>query len=186
MLQFSLAMSKEADHGGEHSRRPLQPNKLSPELAEFLRPQEYVMLKHATDQGTIFVVKAPEREINSVTGPVLMKVFHELYQEPEAPVIRSVVNMYDRPDNPLSLETFTNVRDEQQRSDFDTLAKQKEYLFLFYNENLQHQLSKRLNNPNGKQMSKILELADRRSSILSDATYNFDQAKARVMSNTKL
>lgn len=176
-------MSKEAEYAREHSQRP---NELPPELAEFLRSQEYVMLTHATDQGTIFVVKAPQREISSVTGPVLMKVFHELYQEPEAPVIRSVVKMYDQPDTSLSLETFTNVRDEQQRSDFDILAQQQKFLFLFYNENLQHQLSKQLNNSNGKQMSKILELADRRSSILSDATYNFDQAKARVMRNTKL
>lgn len=186
MLQFPPVMSKEMDQGGFDHQRPLRPNELPPELAEFLRPHEYVMLKQATDQGTIFVVKAPEREIRSVTGPVPMRMFHELYQEPEAPVIRSVVQIYDQPNNPLSLETFTNVRDEQQRSEFDVLSKQKDFLFLFYNEKLQHQLSKRLSNPSGEQMSKILELADRRSSILSDATYNFDQAKARVMRNTKL
>ena len=179
-------MSKEADRGGFDAQRPRQPSELPAELAEFLRAQEYALVMNASDHGTIFVMKAPQREIRSVTGPVPMRVSHELYQEPEAPVIRSLIKMYDRLDNPLTLETFTNVRDEQQRNDFDTLAKQNEFLFLFYNENLQHQLSKRLNNPNGKQMSKILELADRRSSILSDATYNFDQAKARVMRNTKL
>jgi len=179
-------MSKEADHGRDHSQRPLRPNELPPELAEFLRPQEYVMLKHATDQGTIFVVKAPEQENKSVTGTVLMQTSHQLYQEPEAPVIRSVVKIYDQPSAPLAFETFTNVRDEQQRSEFDTLAKQKEFLFLFYNEQLQHQLSKRLNNPHGEQMDKMLELAVRRSSILSDTTYNFDQAKARVMRSTKM
>src|SRR4051795_12385528 len=99
------------------SRREHYPNELPPELADFLRDQSFACLTHPTDQGTVLVMKAPRQEIESIRGPILMEVRHELYQHPSAPVIRMVVVMYDQPARPLAFESFINVEDPQQRSD---------------------------------------------------------------------
>jgi hypothetical protein len=64
------------------------------------------------------VVKAPNREIQSVRGRVPIRVIHELFNHPAAPVIRITVRIYDQPQNPLALETFINVENPQQRSDY--------------------------------------------------------------------
>lgn len=99
--------------GGE----PRHPSTLPPDLAEFLKTQELACLTHATDRGTILVIKAPSREIRSVRGRVPIQLRHELYDYPQAPVVRMVLTIYDQPSRPLALETFVNVEDEQQRDD---------------------------------------------------------------------
>lgn len=73
-----------------------------------------------------------------------MQVTHELYKLPQAPVIRSVVRIYDDPSRPLVLETFTNIRDEEQRHSFDALSGQPKYIFTFYYEQLTYRLTKAL------------------------------------------
>jgi hypothetical protein len=65
-----------------------------------------------------------------------------LYDHPLAPVIRIVVTIYDQPGAPLALETFINVADEQQRTDFEALAAQEQLVMLFYDETLSHTLTK--------------------------------------------
>src|SRR3712207_8401301 len=57
--------------------------------------------------------------------------------------IRMLLTVYDRPETPLALETFINIADDQQRADFAPLAGQAELDVLFYNEWLEHQLTKR-------------------------------------------
>ena len=64
-----------------------------PELAEFLWSQEYVALLHATNHGTVLVVKMPRHEIASVRGRVPIEVRQELYSHPAAPVIRLVTRI---------------------------------------------------------------------------------------------
>jgi hypothetical protein len=80
----------------ERDQPPLQPNELPPELADFLKGQEYACLLHATDQGTVFVVKAHRRDIQSLRGNVPVRVLHQLYDHPQAPVIRTVITWYDK------------------------------------------------------------------------------------------
>lgn len=64
-------------------------------MAEFLGDKEYGCLLWGTDQGAVFVVKAPAREIQSLRGNVPVRITHELYQHPLAPVIRTVIHWYD-------------------------------------------------------------------------------------------
>src|SRR3989442_834601 len=97
---------------------PLHPLELPPPLREWLRDQTYACLLQETDQGSIFICKAPAPDIQSLRGPIPIHFRYELYQQPTAPVIRTVVRLYDQPQHPLALETFSNVEDPQQRSEF--------------------------------------------------------------------
>lgn len=63
-------------------------------------------------------MKIPDGDIQTLSGRVPIRVRHELFTHPLAPVIRMVVTIYDRPHNPLALETFINVEDPQQRPDY--------------------------------------------------------------------
>src|SRR5687768_2456201 len=126
----------------------LRPLELPPELAAFLRGQRFACLMQATEQGeTVFVVKAPGREIASVRGPVPIHAQHELYVHPRAPIIRMQLTIYDQPRRPLALEAFTNVGDPQQRAEFEALGHQDQLHLLFYDEQLAHRLSKQVRNP---------------------------------------
>lgn len=119
-------------HGGRSSE-PLHPIPLPPDLAEFLRHQgPYACLTHATDQGTCYVLKAPAAEIARARGTVPIYIRRQLYSHPAAPVIRTVLSLYDHPNEPLHFESFINVAAEDQRADFAALADQKQLLLLFY------------------------------------------------------
>src|SRR5256885_14959634 len=119
-----MSDSPSSQHGAE----------LPPELAEFLLGQQYAALLHATNHGTVLVVKMPRHEIESVRGRVPIEIRHELYAHPTAPVIRMVTRIYDQPDSSVALETYVNVADEDQRSDYGELAPQQELTLLFYGE----------------------------------------------------
>src|SRR4051812_31359302 len=126
----------------EREQPPLEPNQLPSEMAEFLKGQEYACLIWGTDQGSVFVAKAPARDIRSLRGNVPVQITHQLYQHPQAPVIRTLIRWYDQPQHPLAMEAFINIDDQQQRSDFLDLAKYPEFRFLFYDQNIRHRLSK--------------------------------------------
>jgi len=180
-------MPKERGIGTDgEGQRPRGAFELPAELAEFLGRAEYAMLTHATDQGTVFVVKAPGREIRSIAGRVPFRITHELHQHELAPVIRTVVRIYDQPDRPLALESFINVDEPEQWADYANLTEQEDFLFLFYDETLSHRLSKRVPNTAGDQMRNILNWADRTRASILDERYDFNAAKADVMRRVRL
>lgn len=127
-------------------RQEREPNALPKELADFLKDRQYACVTQGTDKGTVLVIKAPHRDIQSARGRVPIHVRHELYNHPSAPVIRMTVTIYDQPQHPLAMETFINVEDPQQRADYEGLAKQKTLHMLFYDETLRHRLTKGVNN----------------------------------------
>src|SRR6266498_3213964 len=135
-------MARERDEEGTSFGEPLEPSPLQPELAEFLRDKDVACLMQGTDQGTAFVLKLPTEDIESARGRVTIQLRHELYAHPAAPVIRTLLMLYDQPDRPLALETFTNIEDEDQRSNFAALSHQEALLLLFYDEELSHRLTK--------------------------------------------
>lgn len=92
------------------SAGPLYPTSLPPELAAFLKDQEYACVTEATNVGTVFVIKALAAEIASVRGRVPILLEQALFQHPAAPVIRLVFRIFDQPESPLALETFINMR----------------------------------------------------------------------------
>jgi hypothetical protein len=168
--------------GGE----PEQPSPLPPELADFLRTQDIACLFQATDRGTAFVVKLPSRELTSITGTLPIRLRHELYDHPRAPVIRTVLTMYDRPRNPLALETFTNISDDDQRAEFAALATQEQLLLLCYDETLTHRLTKVLPHPPDPTVAQVVERAQQLAAAMPPDQFDFDAAKRAVMEATLL
>jgi hypothetical protein len=135
-------MSQEVEHHQvPEPFEPIEPAILPPELATFLRTKDVACLMQETTHATVFVVKLPAAEIHGLSGRVPIRIRHELCHHPYAPVIRTVIRIYDRPENPLGLETFTNVEQEDQRSGFAHLAGQGQVFLLFYDELLNHRLS---------------------------------------------
>jgi hypothetical protein len=170
-----------------HRSEPQTPIPLTPELADFLSTQPGIIcLTHGSDQGTLYLVKAPAREIESLRGTFPIRFRHELHQHPAAPVIRTVSTLYDVPDRPLRLETFTNVGDAMQREDYARLATQEELLMLFYDEQLRHRLSKRIPHPNREALVAVFTRAQELAAAIPATRFDFDRAKAAVMERTRL
>jgi hypothetical protein len=159
---------------------------LPEELAIFLGTKEVACVMQETTKGTVFVVKLPAAQIESLRGRVPMCVRHELYEHPTAPVIRTVIRMYDRPDNPLGLETFTNVEQDDQRADFARLAGQPQIYLLFYDERLNHRLTKEMDNVEPEVINKIIATADGVRAGIPLERYDFDRAKADIVARTRL
>lgn len=176
----------ERRHQPHQLGEPLHPTPLPRELRTFLREQRLVCLPHATDQGTLFIVKAPTPEIDSVRGLVPVALHHELYEFPTAPVIRMVTTIYDRPERPLRLESFTNVGAPDQRATYAGLATQEQTHFLFYDERLHHRLTKQVGGLDRDRIAAVLQKAVELYEAIPEAQYNFDVAKAWVLAHTDL
>lgn len=177
--------SKEHQPGHSHGE-PFNPSSLPPEPADFLKDRPFACLLHGTDNGTVFIVKMPAHEINSVRGRVPIHLRHELYEHPTAPVIRTVLTIHDQPDRPLAIETFTNIEDEQQRSDFASLATQRDFLILFYDEALRHRLIKRVDYSPDEVTQQILPRAEEVLARIPKEKFDFEKAKRAVMERTTL
>ena len=172
---------------GEHRPSPNEAHSpLPPELAEFLKSQQYAALLHATNRGTVLVVKAPRHEIASVRGRVPVEMRHELYAHPASPVIRVVTRIYDQPDSSLALETYVNVEEADQRADYAALAERDHLLMLFYDELLRLTLTKQVGGVDPEVVAEVLRNADRLLATIPPNRRNFDRAKADVMDMTEL
>ncbi len=183
--QYNLARNIAACMSTPETPKPL-PFELPPELADFLRTTDVACLMHATNQGTALVVKLPSPDILSIRGRVPMELRHELYYHPTAPVIRTVLTVYDQPETPLALETYTNIQDPDQRADFAALSAQDQLLLLFYNERLAHRLTKVLPLTEPEVVTAILADADFLLYRIPVESIDFDRAKRDVMEATEL
>jgi hypothetical protein len=179
-------MNNEHERQDRHSSEPQEPSPLPTDLAEFLRDIEVACLMQETDQGTIFVIKLPARDIDSARGTVPIHLRHELYALPTAPVIRTILVIYDQPEAPFALETFTNIEDEQQRSSFAGLAQQDKLILLFYDEQLVHRLTKVVPQDDPGQSTIVLTTAERILTDIPREQFDFDRAKQAVMETTSL
>src|SRR6266540_3023158 len=179
-------MAGERDWQGRISGEPLEPSPLPAELAEFLRDKDVACLMQGTDQGTAFVLKLPTQDIESARGRVVIQLRHELYAHPAAPVIRTLLTLYDQPDRPLALETFTNIRDEDQRNCFAILAHQEALLLLFYDEELTHRLTKVVPQSNPEQSAIVLAYAEQILATIPKEEFDFEKAKQEVREKTDL
>ncbi|TAK30929.1 MAG: hypothetical protein EPO21_18485 [Chloroflexota bacterium] len=187
MVQLIHMPSKEHDqHYSPSSSEPLNPSVLPPELAEFLKDKQFACLMHETNEGTVFIIKAPNREIESLRGRIPIHLRHELHMHPTAPVIRTVLRLYDQPEHPLALETFTNIEEADQRATFEALSGQNQVYLLFYDESLAHRLSKGVAHTQGQAAAEILSMADLIKQEIPQDDYDFDGAKAAVVEHTTL
>lgn len=169
------------------SSNPLHPTVLPAELAEQLKQHDYAALLFGTENlGTVVIAKLPSREIKSVAGPVPMHLSYQLFDHPAAPVIRMVTHLYDQPRTPLALETFINIAEEDQRSDFAKLDSQDELYFLFFDETVTHRLSKHVQHAQQPEVTRILEAAELLRRNIPSSRYDFNRAKLAVLRTTTL
>ena len=114
-------------------------------------------------------------------GRVPIRVRHALYVHPAAPVIRTVLRIYDRPRTPLAFETFSNIADPDQREDFARLAEQDRLVLLFYDEQLAHRLTKIVPYQDDGTVLTILLQAEQLRRRIPPERYDFDTAKQAVI-----
>jgi hypothetical protein len=164
---------------------PLHPVELPPELAAFLADQGLTALLHGSDAGPLYVVKAPEVELQTLGGPIPIALVHQLYAHPRSPIVRTLLTFHDLPDRPLRLESFVNVGDPDQRDPFAALAEHDEISLLFYDEFLRHRRSKRMTNTAAGFVPTIVGEADRLLATIPPDQRDFDAAKAAVLEATR-
>ena len=119
-------------------------------------------------------------------GRVPIAVRHELYAHPSAPVIRTILHIYDRPATPLALEVFTNITDMQQREEFVALSRQASFLMLFYDEQLAHRVTKVVPQDNPAEVTLVVSSAERLLARIPTDQVDFDRAKDAVQRRTHL
>ena len=161
---------------------------LSPETAGFLSSQDYACLSQPTNRGIAYVLKVHDSDIASLTGSLPIWVRRELFETPSAPVIRTVVRLYDRPKTPLCLESFINIADSVQRAEFASLAAQERLLFLFYDQQLTLRLRKSVLRAEDQRRgaTEILHAASKLLTTISSEQFDFDRAKAAVLAATDI
>lgn len=171
----------------EHEPHPSsEPLPLPAELVDALAGVDYACLTIGTAAGTMLLLKAPQIEIESARGRVPIKFGHQLYDHPNAPVIRMALRIYDRPEAPLAMETFINVADVSQRADYAALAGQDEIPLLFLDESLQQRLAKRISHSGRDVVPQILTAAEHLLSRIPAERFDFERAKQAVMEETRL
>jgi hypothetical protein len=175
----------EGDSSQQREPEQLGPFELPADLAEFLADEEYAMVTTATDQGTAYVIKAPLADLTSMAGQVPIEVQHELYHHPLAPIVRTVVRVYDQPESPLAFESFINVADEGQWAEYANLSERETLTFLFYDETLSHRLTKQVRNGASDHMRNILNWADHIKAAIPKDEYDFDSAKAALVRHVR-
>lgn len=152
---------------------------LPPVLATFLRTQEVACLLLGTDQGSALVVKVTNEDVASLGGRMQVRMRLELFDHIQAPVIRFTIKIHDRPDSNLSLETFINLDDPQQRADLESLSHQGDIPILVYDDQLERRLGKRLTATKVLlSIPRIIAHADQLRANIVD--FDFDAAKAAV------
>jgi hypothetical protein len=163
----------------ESERRPT-PVELPPELAEFLKDQETACLTQATDIGTALIIKIPGADIASVRGNIPIVVRHDLYPHPAAPVIRLALTFLDDPDAPFTIDTFINVDEPEQLGNAAALVDQDALPLFFYDEALEHQLTKVLPYSSQEDIAYLLEVAEQLWRQIPREQYDFAAAKAAL------
>src|SRR5712691_5325633 len=171
---------------GPENRFNPEPNELPADLVDFLKSRPVACLFVPTDQGTVMAIKIARPDIESARGIVPIRMRHELLSHPAAPVIRVITTIYDKPSNPLALETFINVEDPQQRADYQALSEQDTLLMLFYDETVTHRLTKEIKNVDADVIRQIVSKADELYAAIPKEAFNFDAAKAHVMAKVGL
>jgi hypothetical protein len=162
-------------------RRSPDPFALPPELIDAINDDEYACLTLATDRGTALIAKMPASEIDSLRGTYPIQLRHELFEHPAAPVIRITATLYDDPDRPFLLETFINVAEADQRTDYAAFAHQEELPILFYDGQHQFRLAKTLGNGPRQTVPLMLEIAGQILDRIPSERFDFERAKADVM-----
>lgn len=161
-----------------HHRSP----DLPAQLTRLLREGFSICLMQATDRGTVFVIQAPTLEIRSLPQQVPICLSYELYRCWTAPVVRTLVKVHDEPKNPLTYDTFINIKDQQQRNAFGALGNQRQVPVFFYDEDLHHhQLTMQADNSqNREDVALLLYEGEIALSRIPEERFDFDRGVREI------
>jgi hypothetical protein len=133
-----------------------------------------------TSQGCALFVHVDSRTIRDCRYAV-HSVKLELHEVDGCPLIRLDVTIYDRPDDPLRMDCFLNIKDEHQLPAIEALAEQEWLVFHWYDENLKYVRSSGIPwRPEQRQAArKIIE--DARAIVNRTGGGDFNQAKEKFI-----
>ena len=132
------------------------------------------------------VVRAQRWEIHNVRGREPIELGHELYS---TRLLRSsgwLCGSTTSLDWPLALEAFVNVDDEHQRQDYDELVRLDDVHVHFYDEQLEHLLTRQVRNGTHRDVLDLLLAALRLRAQVSNDRFDSERAKADVRAQTHL
>jgi hypothetical protein len=162
---------------------------LPPMLAEFLRDKQYAMLATSSNKGAILIAKMPAADIRECSGRVPVHVDYQLFRTPYGPVVRLVLEIYSEPvhtkggidQSSFLMETFFNSDDPEQRADLADLIGREYLRVAFFDETLQHVISKRITHTQNDDLRALAVTAHRLLMETPPDQRDFDRAKQIIM-----
>jgi hypothetical protein len=134
----------------------------------------------------VYVIKAPGEQLARLPTRVPVRVQHELWNPPTAPVIRTVLSIHDQPDSALMMEVFTNPAEPDQRADFVGLSTHAQTLLMFYDEQASHRRTIVIAPTEPATVALILTHAEQALGGRTPTHEEFMAAKQAVMERTHL
>ena len=134
------------------------------------------------NEQAAIVVKAPRATCEGLRGPIPIGYRPEAGFYPSGAVIRLVLDFFDKPDDPLGLDTFLNVASADHLQLLRVLQAQPAIIVhLFDDAAIEYQYSKQISHRPGSrsELGDLIDLA-----ILHDKALeriDFDAAKAAMM-----
>ena len=171
--------------------RPSLGGDLPPDLAAFLESQRLACLLIGTERGSGFVIKAPGDEIESAPRPACRScsatscTATRLARDPSRCSASTTVRTIDRPPHSPSRASSTSTT-RASGSDYGELARQDLVDLHFYDEALQHRLTKQIPNNLRSDIPLVLLTALRLRARIPNDRFDFDRAKADVIARTSL
>jgi len=171
------------------------PVKLPPPLASYLRDQTYAMLAQDTTDGAVLIVKMPSADIEDCRGRLPIYVVYQVHKTEYGPLARLVLVVYMKVRMPFEdieeqtsivMETFFNPADPQQLADLKDLTSRDQLRVLFYNDDLEHVLSKRVTQSHREELDSLADTVLRLFLEMSLNMFDFDKAKAIVIAENPI
>lgn len=138
-----------------------------------------------TNHGCALFVHIDSRTIKDCRYAV-HSVNLELHVIDNAPLIRFDIKVYDRVDDPLHMDAFLNIQNEDHIPAIEALAEQQWMVFHWYDEDLKYVQSSsiRWQDENRKTAAEIIQKA--KNVIVETGGGDFDRAKMEFMNKNPL
>lgn len=150
-------------------------------LKYFLAMHEYALVSVASSDGAVLVAKMDRSEIETCSGRLPVQVRYEVHSAITGPAVRLLLEIHTPSDAPLVLETFFNPAETDQMDDLEDLLAREHLRILFFDEELEHRLSKKVTQPKNEQMPTIAPEARRLLAECDPSDLNFDRTKEAIM-----
>ena len=161
-------------------------NQLPREIREVFEKTGYGCVAAENNIGIVHVCHASDADIEGFRDKSVWSQW-QLIKMPTAPLIRLLLEVMDRPEDPYRFESFLNVAAEDQVEVLAELANQEELYMVFHGDDLGYRYTKAI--PHSEQqwqrLDEIWEQADAYLEDIPPEQRDFDLAKAEFMSGVE-